>query len=218
MDISSKKINFMGDSITEGCGTSRGKKRFTGFFEDRCAVSRNYGVIGSRIARQPDEHITNDDCDRDFCLRVAEMDADADIVFVFGGTNDYGHGEAPLGNMSDRTPYTFYGAMHTLCRSLIEKYPEAVIAFATPMHRLNDENPRGDGSKPADVAPLKKYVEIIREVAEFYSLPVLDLFASSGLQPQVPVIQEKYIPDGLHPNDDGHRILSEKILSFFNSL
>ena len=88
----------------------------------------------------------------------------------------------------------------------------------TPLHRLNEDNPRGDGNKPQDVATLKEYVAIIREVAEYYSLPVLDLFATSGLQPKVPVIQQRYVPDGLHPNDAGHRLLTQQIISFLQQL
>ena len=61
-------------------------------------------------------------------------------------------------------------------------------------------------------------MDIIKEVARWYSLPVLDLFASSGLQPRVPVIQEKYVPDGLHPNDAGHVILADKIAAFLRAL
>ena len=156
--------------------------------------------------------------DRDFCMRVADMDPDADIVVVFGGTNDFGHGDAPLGCMSDRTPDTFYGALHTLYTSLIEKFPESPIIVLTPLHRLNEDNPRGDGNKLQDVGTLKTYVEIIREVAEYYSLPVLDLYKDSGLQPKVPVIQQKYVPDGLHPNDAGHKIIAGKIAKFIETL
>ena len=47
---------------------------------------------------------------------------------------------------------------------------------------------------------------------------MLDLFATSGLQPRVPVIQQRYIPDGLHPNDAGHRLLAEQIISFLQQL
>ena len=65
---------------------------------------------------------------------------------------------------------------------------------------------------------LKTYVEIIREVAEYYSLPLLDLYKESGLQPKVSVIQKKFIPDGLHPNDEGHKILARKISNFLESL
>ena len=77
---------------------------------------------------------------------------------------------------------------------------------------------RGDGFKAQDVASLKTYVEIIREVAEYYSLPTLDLFKNSGLQPKIPVIQEMYMPDGLHPNDAGYKILEEKITKFIKNL
>jgi lysophospholipase L1-like esterase len=65
---------------------------------------------------------------------------------------------------------------------------------------------------------LKGYVDIIRQVAEYYSLPVLDLFAASGLQPKVPVIQEKFMPDGLHPCDAGYDILAGKITQFLKQL
>lgn len=74
------------------------------------------------------------------------------------------------------------------------------------------------GSKPEDGALLKTYVEIIREVAEYYSLPILDLYKESGLQPNVPIIRKMYIPDGLHPNDEGHIILADKIARFIERL
>ena len=47
---------------------------------------------------------------------------DADGVVVFGGTDDFGHGDAPIGTPSDRTYDTFYGACHVLFSKLIEKY------------------------------------------------------------------------------------------------
>ena len=65
---------------------------------------------------------------------------------------------------------------------------------------------------------MKQYVEAIRETAEYYALPVLDLFAVSGLQPNVPVIRERYLPDGLHPNDAGHEKLAELIVRFLQQL
>ena len=151
-----------------------------------------------------------------FASRVEQMDADADVVIVFGGTNDFGHGDAPIGCMADRTPETFYGALHDLYTRLIERYPDKLIVIATPLHRWNEENPRGD-CKPADVGTLREYVQIIRQVAEWYSLPVLDLFAMSGLQPCLPVHRQRFVPDGLHPNDEGHVILAQKFVSFLRS-
>ncbi len=216
MELKGTKINFLGDSITEGAGTSSPDRMFTMLIErEYGAICQNYGIGGTRIARQ--KTATDEKWDRDFISRVPEMDNDADIVVVFGGTNDFGHGDAPLGTMSDRTPYTFYGALHCLYTALTEKYPDVPVVILTPLHRLNEDSPKGD-NKPEPVGTLKEYVNIIREVAEYYSFPVLDLYKESGLQPKVPVIQQKYIPDGLHPNDDGNAILAHKIARFLETL
>ena len=40
----------------------------------------------------------------------------------------------------------------------------------------------------------------------------------SGLQPRVDSVRERFVPDGLHPNDDGHAILAERIAGFLKSL
>ena len=97
---------------------------------------------------------------------------------------------------------------------LICRYPGKPVVIVTPLHRLNEDNPRGDGNKPHPTLPLSGYVDIIKEVARYYSLPVLDLFAESGLQPAVPVIRERFMPDGLHPSDAGSEILCDKIGHF----
>lgn len=39
------------------------------------------------------------------------MDRNCDIVVVYGGVNDYAHGDAPIGTPEDTTPSTFYGAV-----------------------------------------------------------------------------------------------------------
>lgn len=219
MELKGKKINFLGDSITEGVGVSCAKHRYPDLIAADCGcIVRNYGISGTRIARQYHPTVDNPSFDLDFPSRVADMDPDADIIVVFGGTNDFGHGDAPIGQMSDRTKDTFYGGLHELYTALINRYPEAKIVILTPLHRLNEDNPRGDGLKPEDVGTLAVYTNIIREVAQWYSLPVLDLFAASGMQPRVPVIQEKYVPDGLHPNDAGQRILADKLISFLKAL
>ena len=222
MKLEGKIINFLGDSITEGYGTSdfegAQEKRYSHLIAEKYGLKRanNYGVCGSRIARQ--QVVTDNLYDRDFCMRCHEMDPEADIVVVLGGTNDYGHGTAFIGRFEDRTPETFYGACHYLMRSLIERYPDGRIVFATPLHRLDEDNPHGDGQKSWEGRPLRDYVNIIRRVAEYYSVALLDLYAAGGFQPEVPVLRERYMPDGLHPNDAGHRILADRIGRFLESL
>ena len=213
MKLENKVICFLGDSITEGHGTSTPDKKFSELIYKRCklAAAYNYGIGGSRIARQQTKS-ENPRWDMDFCGRFSEMKDNADIVFVFGGTNDYGHGDAPIGEFSDRTPDTFYGGLHYLMSGRIEKYPEAVIVFATPLHRGGDTSTR-DGRPD-----LKGFRDMIKEVAEYYSLPVLDLWSMSGLSTNSPVICERYVPDKLHPNDAGHVVLADRIIGFLESL
>lgn len=216
MDLTGKKILFLGDSITEGVGTSLPECRFSDLIaKNEGTVCFNYGIGGTRIAYQqtPSE---NARWDLNFIDRVDEMEDTADIIFVFGGTNDYGHGDAAIGEFSDRTPNTFYGAVHTLFVKLIEKYPESKIVFATPLHRLGEKITSLKGGVVQEVT-LNQYVGILREVAEYYSIPVLDLFKCGGLQPSVPVLKQKYMPDGLHPNDAGHVILADRISAFFKN-
>lgn len=217
MELKDKKINFLGDSITEGCGASENSLCYVSQVATKSgAICRNYGIGGTRIARQ--QTPTEPKWDQYFGSRVEGMENDADIVCIFGGTNDFGHGDAPIGEFSDRTDDTYYGAWHNLCVSLITKYPTAKIAIFTPLHRCNEDNPLGSDNKKIASLPLKGYVDIVREVAEYYSLPVLDLYAESGLQPNVPVIKDIYMPDGLHPSDAGHEVLADKIIGFLKQL
>ena len=216
MDLKGKKILFLGDSITEGHGISAPEFRFSDLIaKNEGAVCYNYGIGGTRIAYQhtPSE---NPRWDRNFIDRVDEMEDTADIVFVFGGTNDFGHGDAAVGCFDDKTPETFYGAVHTLFQKLINKYPEAKIVFATPIHRTVEEKCIIKGGKEQCVR-LIDYVNILRQMAEYYAIPVLDLYKCSSLQPQVKILMEKYVPDGIHPNEAGHVILADRITAFLKN-
>lgn len=215
MKLEGLTFNFLGDSITEGVGTSAPDKRYFELIKVQKGLFavNGYGISGTRFAKQSVPSL-EPSFDKDFVSRVDEM-CDADGVVVFGGTNDYGHGDAPIGTPSDRTSDTFYGACHTLFSKLIEKYPGKPIVIMTPLHRRTEDELI---VKHGVSVTLKTYVDIIREVAEFYSLPVCDMYKNSGLQPKVPLIEEKFIPDGLHPNDAGHIILAERLGNFLANL
>ncbi|MGN1000233.1 MAG: SGNH/GDSL hydrolase family protein [Faecousia sp.] len=61
-------------------------------------------------------------------------------------------------------------------------------------------------------------MDAITAISGYYGIPVLDLFRVSGIQPSVPVLKERYIPDGLHPNDLGYERIAEKLLGFLRAL
>ena len=103
-----------------------------------------------------------------------------------------------------------YIPANNLMMTLIERYPEADIVFMTPLHRATENR----ANRPS----LCEFVKVIREVAEFYSLPVLDLYAMSGIQPQLEIHKKKYAPDGLHPNDAGAEKIADRLGAFILSL
>lgn len=214
MELRGLKVNFLGDSITQGSCASRQENCYVEILSRNCALSaaRNYGIGGTRIARQsvPSE---NPKYDLDFCSRVEKMDLDADLVLVFGGTNDHGHGDAPLGTDADRTPDTFHGACHVLYQKLLARFPKARIVVLTPLHRAEDRVPKADSG-----AILADYVEIIRKTAAQYGLPILDLFETGAIRADIPEIAARYTTDGLHPNDEGHALLAREIESWLCAL
>ena len=219
MILKGATVNFLGDSITQGVGASSLETRFTDVFAREFGLKavNNYGISGTRIARQQHPETDNPLYDQDFCRRFSKMDPNADAVVVFGGTNDFGHGDAPLGTFADRTPDTFTGACHYLMNGLLEMYAGKPVVILTPLHRWNEGCPRGD-VKTEDVAPLSTYRTILLRVAESYALPVLDLYAVSGIQPTSARNRERLAPDGVHPNDAGYALLAHRIGKFLESL
>ena len=216
MSFKMEKVLFLGDSITEGAGASSLSKRFTDVFAQKTGVQiQNYGIGGTRIARKhlksPNPRV--DDC---FLDRLERMDGEADLVVIFGGTNDFGHGDAPLGEPDSEDEYTFYGAMRHLLQRAIEKYPEARIVVLTPLHRTSECVTVNEIGLPT--RPLKDFVDAEIEVSREFSIPVLDLWSVSGIQPRVPAQCRAFSADGLHPNDRGHERIADCLIRFLETL
>ncbi len=136
MELRGRRIDFLGDGITQGVGVSSEGRRFPDLIVRQTAPSWPQAM------------------DRQFMTRLDEIPLDADAIVVFGGTNDFGHGDAPLGLFADRKEGAFYSALH-----------------------------------------------------------LLDLYATSGMQPRVEANRLTYMPDGLHPNDAGRRLLTDRVIA-----
>ncbi len=218
MNLKGLKINFLGDSITEGHGASDVSLRFTSLLAQRYGIiERNYGIGGTRIARQ---QCLSDIAkyDMDFCLRAEMMQKDADVIFVFGGTNDFGHGDAHFGSSDDSTPDTFCGALNVLFTKLTKTYPNSKIIVATPLHRHNEYDLLSVKNKTEAPSHLKRYVDAIKDAADRFNLTVCDLYSNSILAADKEEVSQKYFVDGLHPNDLGYSVLADEVAGFLLSL
>ena len=220
MELKGKTINFIGDSITEGVGvTDIENNRYDNVIKSKCELKAayNYGRSGTRIAHQTKATIPPS-FDLNFCGRAFHINPESDITVVFGGTNDYGHGDAPFGTITDKTPDTFCGAVDYLMNLLKERYPDMMYVFMTPARRVDDLKTGIAGPKRDDAKPLKDYVEVIKSKGGEYDIPVLDLYENLGINPNNAEESEKYTVDGLHFNDNGHAVIADKLIEFLTNL
>ena len=207
------KINFIGDSITEGALATKTENNFVSLLAKMSnSVVRNYGISATRIAKNIKPSF-DPSFDQYFASRVDNMNHEADLVFVFGGTNDYGHGDAPLGKLGDKEPTTFYGAMDDLINKLLEYHKKEQIIFMLPIYRVNEDNPYGDGSKKVPGESLSRYREAMVEVLNIYQIKILDIKDEIGRAENNPLIA-----DGLHPNDAGHYKIASLLNEYIRGL
>lgn len=220
MDLKGKRVAFLGDSITEGVGVEHIEEcRYDNRLKRMLGLAEvyNYGISGTRIAHQqrPSEKPRYDLC---FCGRAFDLDKSADLIVVYGGVNDWIHGDAPFGEMTDETPETFCGGVDFLMRFLLSEYPQAKVVFMTPAHAclngLPDDQPSDRPMKKPDAKALPEYVKVIMEKGKTYGIPVLDLYHTLGIDPRDPKQSETYTADGLHFNDQGHEFLAKRLAEF----
>lgn len=222
MKLENKTINFLGDSITEGVGVNNISNRYDNVIKAKCKLKTayNYGISGTRLAHQsvPSEKPRYDLC---FCGRVYDLNPDANIIVVYGGVNDYIHGDAPFGSLSDNTPATFCGGVEFLMQTLPELYPDSKVVFMTPAHcsydTIKDSAPSDRPSKKSDAKELKEYVNVIVQKGKSHNIPVLNLYEDLPINPNIPSDKEKYTADGFHFNDEGHKILANLLIDFLEN-
>lgn len=224
MDIKGYKVNFLGDSITEGSGLTDMNDRYDKIVADNLGIAKinNYSISGTRLAHQsrPSIRPRYDLC---FCGRAYDMDHTADMVIVYGGVNDYFHGDAPFGEMGDTIADTYCGAVYFLMNYLRETYGEKPIIFLTPARcflrgEIDDRIPSTHATRRIPGKPLVDYADVIIETAKLFNIHVLDLYRELGINPLDPKDFEKYTVDGLHFNAEGHKILANKVIDFIKAI
>ena len=163
---------------------------------------------------------------------TAENFADSKLIVVFGGTNDLSYDRKPIGELFVKETIaasgnmgtqrltkptdteTFAGALHELITTIQNVAPKVPIVFMTPMKRDHNsaQNPdyltcNANGDFMID------YVNAIKEICAFYSIPVLDMYSNSQLNPLAPGWSSLF-GDGLHPNNEGHALIGELLFRF----
>lgn len=184
-----KRLVAIGDSIVHGTCSNEAfgivENNFIKILGDKLGVDEivNYGVNGTTMCPETDWRPT-----LAACLYVDEM-LPADLAIVACGTNDYGR-NIEIGTPNDKTEKTFCGALNIFFEKSLKRY--ARLVYVTPIRRENESaNKKG--------YTLSDYRKAIKEVAKKYSVTVID-------GEKIEFEFSKHIPDGLHPNAEGHKL------------
>lgn len=148
-----------------------------------------------------------------FVNRSATIDfSRANDVVVFGGTNDFAQ-NLPIGNISDNTSNSLYGAMNIIFSKIYASNPNAKVYIVLPMWRARITG----GNVDVETTPnsigllLKDYCEALKNVANKYNVPYLDAYHNMGINS---INSKNWLSDGLHPNDIGYAHLARLIGNF----
>ena len=209
-----KTINFLGDSITEGAYcASPDTEKYCEIVKSELglATANEYGTSGSLVAVIGGK--TNS-----FAERYSGM-VDADAVVVFGGVNDYLAGTGAMGAVDSTTTTEFNGALNVLIAGLKAKYPAKTIIFITPLKCYFDSH-TSDVANSSSGQALQGYRDAIIERCLYHSIPVVDLYALSGIDP-AHTVEERVAPytyEGLHPLGLYQSKIGKQIAGFLAAL
>lgn len=211
-----KKVACLGDSITQ---KTENVRKYYDFWKVYLSpdVVLDYGVAGSSISRKTGEWPTWD-TQVPFVERIKTIPKDIDVLTIFGGVNDW-VADRTLGSLGDTEDTTFYGALDKMFKYATQNFQDKDIYVFTPLQNDWIKRPANDGTtdgRNRSGKYLKEYVEAIKQVAEKYAIPVCDLY-STMFYPFAEGFTEKYMPDGLHPNESAHKLMANKMANFIES-
>lgn len=206
VDFSGKKIACLGDSITAAANLE-GEEDYLSYaypalLKELLGAEEvyNLGIGGSSIGRYWSDA---------FVERYTQIPEDTDIIIVMGGTNDgFCLSEKEFGSLAERKPWTFCGDLDELMRGLKENYPDADIFFATPLPNILQDYLMRERTY---LVPQKNLADMILTLSAAYDFRVIDLYNSNILDSHDADIVADYMPDGVHANKAGYRILAEHI-------
>ena len=105
----------------------------------------------------------------------------------------------------------FCGAVRNLANYLCNRYGKRNVCFILPLHRYDEDNPRGEFGSQTKLRPsLKEYVKA--EIAVLDDMDVRYLDFRNAFPLPVTNTPTEYFQDGLHPTNKGHELLAAAIM------
>lgn len=206
VDFSDCKITCLGDSITAASNLDTIENYQSMSYPSQLGEILgaeevvNLGIGGSSIGRY---------WENAFVDRYQKIPEDTDVILVMGGTNDgFCASEKELGSLEKREKDTFTGDLDELLFGLQKDYPDAQIVLITPLPNVLHDLLR----KSRDyLLPQSAFVRVMKQLGEEHGIPVIDLYNSNFLDTHDAAVIHALMPDGVHGNETGYRMLAQHI-------
>lgn len=215
--LKDKTFSVLGDSIStyQGyalAGTFYPKGDVTNVFQTwwgllmekhKMTLIANPSVGGARISGTSGTGVLSNN--------ISQLGVNPDIIFVFGGTNDYGGkisiGEYNFYNTQDRN--VFKQALCYTFDTLRSTYPNSRIVFMTSMQRNYASQSNGKfPNKITDSTPFQyEYNDAAKETCKIYGIEVVDMY-NCGITFDT---LDLYTSDRIHPNKAGMELMADHL-------
>jgi len=199
-DLSYSPLNYyaLGDSITRGAGSTSGSFSYA----DILHAKFNFNSF-TKLAVGPGATVMPYPGRSELATQVDAIGTDADIITIMIGVNDYTLVN-PLGDADAvlQKPYaildrslSFVEAFRYCLETIKRNHEQARIYVILPIQTTN--------TGPVSLDQFRT-VEI--KIANYLSVPIIYANTESGLW-----AGETFMPDGVHPNDNGYTVLGNYI-------
>lgn len=222
------RVAYLGDSMTQK--PRDGSIVYWEYLEKLLGINPFvYGISG---------HQWDDIYDQAVKLKK-DQGSDIDAIFIFAGTNDY-NDNIPVGKFFAETEKqtnhdgqilirkyrsriyndsTFCGRINKVLSFLKKHYPLQQVIIFTPLHRgfakFSDENVQPEENFcNGQGLYLEDYINLLKEAALNWAVPIVDLYSLSGLYPlsdSHTIYFRNSETDRLHLNSEGNYRLAKTI-------
>ena len=203
--LKSKRLAFCGDSITYGLNQDGGARLDA--FPDQVGrllgcQTTNYGVSSASVGGTSPRVWSKD---------YTVVSTKEDIIGVMIGINDF-YREYSLGNKDGSSG--FYKDLHTMWKGFISRFPPSagkrLFCMIYPYY---------------DVKPnWEKWTAAMQEVAEYYSIPILDFSKELGINPHMDINFEYWRKEehetgkhNAHPTQLTHDMMAKVVAAYVKS-
>lgn len=208
-----KTAIFFGDSITYGYGNNGyGWANY---------IADNYDILNAVNAGKSGWFISNN-LKRDWIVNEvnSRKNTNYDYVIMHGGCNDINK-NVPLGTYEETNfsgnydTDTFLGGLEYYLYVVTTNWQHAKIGYIINYKTPNDQSRNNEKSAP--------YYTKMKEVLNKWNIKYIDLFDGSNNNGQqfaelLKVNTNEYLPDNLHLNGEGYRIISPYIYNWMKTL